>query len=45
MAARLDALGLPIDSDPLIARGLEEGRTVGRPHVAAELIARGYVKS
>jgi hypothetical protein len=45
MAARLDALGVTIDPEPLIAGGLEEGRSVGRPHVAAALLARGYVES
>ncbi len=43
MAERLAGLGVHIDPDPLIARGLEEGRSVGRPHVAAALIAGGYV--
>lgn len=45
MAARLEAVGAPIDPGPLVARGLEEGRSVGRPHVAAALLARGYVSS
>ena len=45
MSERLAALGVPIDPEPLIARGLEDGRSVGRPHVAAALIARGYVQS
>jgi hypothetical protein len=45
MAERLDALGAPIDPEPLIARGIEEGRSVGRPHVAAALLARGHVQS
>jgi predicted metal-dependent phosphoesterase TrpH len=45
MAERLEALGAPIDSEPLIARGLESGQSVGRPHVAAALIARGHVQS
>ena len=45
MAERLAELGVPIDPEPLIARGLEEGRSVGRPHVAAALLARGYVQS
>jgi hypothetical protein len=45
MAARLEALGLAIDPEPLIAGGLEAGRSVGRPHVAAALLARGYVQS
>jgi predicted metal-dependent phosphoesterase TrpH len=45
IAERLAALGAPIDAEPLIARGLEEGRSVGRPHVAAALLARGHVHS
>ena len=45
MSERLAALGVPIDPEPLIARGLEEGRSVGRPHVAAALVERGYVQS
>ena len=45
MAERLAALGAPIDPEPLIARGLEEGRSVGRPHVAAALLALGHVRS
>jgi len=45
MAERLAVLGAPIDPEPLIARGLEEGRSVGRPHVAAALLARGHVHS
>jgi len=45
MAERLADLGAPIDPEPLIARGLEEGRSVGRPHVAAALLARGHVQS
>lgn len=42
---RLAALDAPIDPEPLITRGLEEGLSVGRPHVAAALIAQGYVQS
>jgi 3',5'-nucleoside bisphosphate phosphatase len=45
IAARLEALGVTIDPEPLIAGGIEEGRTVGRPHVAAALLARGHVES
>ena len=45
MAEMLAELGAPIDPEPLIARGLEEGRSVGRPHVAAALLARGHVQS
>lgn len=45
MASRLDSLGMPIDPEPLLARGMEEGRSVGRPHVAAALLAHGYVQS
>ena len=45
MSERLAALGVPIDPEPLVALGLEEGHSVGRPHVAAALVARGYVQS
>jgi predicted metal-dependent phosphoesterase TrpH len=45
MAARLQALGVTIDPEPLIAGGLEQGRSVGRPHVAAALLAGGHVQS
>lgn len=45
MSERLAALGVPIDPEPLIARGLEQGQTVGRPHVAAALLARRHVQS
>lgn len=45
MAARLESMGMVIDPEPLLARGMEEGRSVGRPHVAAALLACGYVQS
>ena len=45
IADRLAVLGVPIDPKPLMARGLEEGRSVGRPHVASALIARGHVQT
>lgn len=45
MADRLAALGVPIDPKPLMARGLQPGTSVGRPHVASALIASGHVQS
>jgi predicted metal-dependent phosphoesterase TrpH len=45
IADRLAALGAPIDPKPLMARGLEAGKSVGRPHVASALIASGHVQS
>ena len=45
MAARLAALGAPIDADPLVQLALETGRSVGRPHVAAALVSAGYVRT
>lgn len=41
MAARLAALGIPIDTDALMAR--HAGRAVGRPAIAAELVRGGHV--
>jgi predicted metal-dependent phosphoesterase TrpH len=41
MVQRLTALGLPIEFEAVRARA--RGRIVGRPHVAEELVARGYV--
>jgi 3',5'-nucleoside bisphosphate phosphatase len=40
IARRLADLGLPIEVETLL---LEPGRSVGRPHVAAALVAAGYV--
>jgi 3',5'-nucleoside bisphosphate phosphatase len=45
IARRLEAMDVHIDPEPLVARGLEQGRSVGRPHVAAALLAGGYVQS
>lgn len=45
MAERLEALGAPIDAGPLVASGLDHGRSIGRPHVAAALVARGHVRT
>ena len=42
MAARLDALGAPIDVEPILAEALR-GRGVGRPQIASALLARGHV--
>jgi predicted metal-dependent phosphoesterase TrpH len=43
MARRLAELGVAIDTAPVIARGLDGGRSVGRPHVADALVAAGHV--
>lgn len=45
MAERLAVLGAPIDPAPVIAQGLDTSRSVGRPHVAAALLAAGHVQS
>lgn len=45
MVDRLAALGVPVDPQPLMARSLEPGTSVGRPHVAAALLAAGHVHS
>jgi 3',5'-nucleoside bisphosphate phosphatase len=42
MGARLDALGAPIDVEPILAEALR-GRSVGRPQIASALLARGHV--
>jgi predicted metal-dependent phosphoesterase TrpH len=42
---RLAALGVPIDPAPVLASDSEGGRTVGRPHVAREMVRAGYVRS
>ncbi len=39
---RLDALGVPLSLDRVLARA---AGSVGRPHVAAELVAQGYAAS
>lgn len=43
IAQRLEALGAPIDPEPLVARAADAGRSVGRPHVAAALVEAGHV--
>jgi predicted metal-dependent phosphoesterase TrpH len=45
IAARLAALGVPIDVAPLLQRAQREsGKSIGRPQVAAAMIAAGYVR-
>ena len=45
MTERLAAAGVPIDPDPILRLALVDGRSVGRPHVAAALIAAGHVQT
>lgn len=45
IAARLADLGAPIDVASIIAPGLDYGRSVGRPHVAAALVKAGHVRT
>lgn len=42
MVARLATLGFPLELDEVLAQA--RGASVGRPHVADALIARGYVR-
>jgi predicted metal-dependent phosphoesterase TrpH len=44
MGDRLAALGAPIDVEPILAEAAR-GRSVGRPHIAAALIAAGHVST
>jgi 3',5'-nucleoside bisphosphate phosphatase len=44
MGARLSALGCPIDVAPILADA-ERGRSVGRPQIAAALLAAGHVQT
>jgi hypothetical protein len=45
MAARLEGLGAPIEVEPILRQTAASGRSVGRPHVAAALLAAGHVAS
>lgn len=45
MVDRLAALGVPVDPEPLLRLGSDAGRSVGRPHVAAALVAAGHVRT
>lgn len=42
LAARLGSLGMPIDVDALLA-ATPEGRSIGRPQIAAALVRAGHV--
>jgi predicted metal-dependent phosphoesterase TrpH len=42
MGERLEALGCPVDVAPILASAAR-GRSVGRPQIAAALLAAGYV--
>lgn len=44
IAARLEAVGAPIALDDIVTAGLESGRAIGRPAVAAALIAAGHAR-
>ena len=46
ITAKLEALGMPIDIEPvLLAAAARPGSSVGRPQVARELVRAGYVPS
>ncbi|MBA3641618.1 MAG: PHP domain-containing protein [Acidobacteria bacterium] len=45
MAEQLAVLGVAIDADPIVREGIATGRSVGRPHVAAALLAAGHVQT
>ena len=45
MAARLEELGVPVDAAPVLAEARDRGRSVGRPHIAAALVAAGHVQT
>ncbi|MCC7008638.1 MAG: PHP domain-containing protein [Acidobacteria bacterium] len=42
MLERLEGLGVAIDAGPLVAATAQDGRSVGRPLVAAALVAAGH---
>lgn len=44
MARRLDAAGVPVDVDAMLA-AMPHGQSVGRPHIARALMAAGHVQS
>jgi predicted metal-dependent phosphoesterase TrpH len=44
MAERLALLGAPVDLDDVVAAAAESGRAIGRPAVAAALVAAGHAK-
>jgi predicted metal-dependent phosphoesterase TrpH len=45
MTERLAAAGARIDPEPIIRQAVAQGRSVGRPHVAAALLAAGHVQT
>jgi predicted metal-dependent phosphoesterase TrpH len=44
MADRLAAIGAPVDLDDVVAAAAESGRAIGRPAVAAALVAAGHAR-
>jgi predicted metal-dependent phosphoesterase TrpH len=44
MAERLTSLGAPVDLDDVIAAAADSGRAIGRPAVAAALVAAGHAR-
>ncbi|MDR2620504.1 MAG: PHP domain-containing protein [Propionibacteriaceae bacterium] len=44
MAAALSALGMPLSAEEIYAQA-EDATTVGRPHVADALVAKGYIEN
>lgn len=45
MLAKLAELGLPVSLEEVIAQAVGAGASLGRPHVADAMIAKGYVTS
>jgi predicted metal-dependent phosphoesterase TrpH len=46
MAARLDALGMPVDVKPLVDQARRDtGKSIGRPTLARAMVSAGYVAS
>lgn len=44
MAERLASIGAPVDLDDVVAAAAQSGRAIGRPAVAAALVAAGHAK-
>lgn len=44
MAERLASIGAPIDVDDVVAAAAQSGRAIGRPAVAAALVAAGHAR-
>lgn len=45
MAEQLAVLGVAIDAEQIVREGVASGRSVGRPHIAAALLAAGHVQT